>query len=102
MNRNLGYIWEPARFRPGLLQFVGCRGVRLEGVTFRDSAFWTVHLVGCERVDVVDLVVDNDLAVPVATWTFGRSISGGPTCGSIPPGIPVASPGRFPASWRGM
>ncbi len=64
MARNLGYIWEPARFRPGLLQFLGCRGVRLEGVTFRDSAFWTVHLVGCERVDVVDLVVDNDLAVP--------------------------------------
>jgi hypothetical protein len=64
MARDLGYIWEPARFRPGLLQFVACRGVRLEGVTFRDSAFWTVHLVGCEGVDVVDLVVDNDLAVP--------------------------------------
>ena len=64
MARNLGYIWEPARFRPGLLQFVDCRAVRLEGVTFHDSAFWTVHLVGCERVDVVDLVVDNDLAVP--------------------------------------
>jgi hypothetical protein len=64
MARNLGYVWEPARFRPGLLRFVGCRGVRLEGVTFHDSAFWTVHLVGCERVDVVDLVVDNDLAVP--------------------------------------
>jgi hypothetical protein len=64
MARNLGYIWEPARFRPGLLQFVGCRRVRLEGVTFHDSAFWTVHLVGCEQVDVLDLVVDNDLAVP--------------------------------------
>jgi hypothetical protein len=64
MTRNLGYIWEPARFRPGLLQFVGCRGVRLEGVTFHDSAFWTVHLAGCERVDVVGVVVDNDLAVP--------------------------------------
>ena len=64
MARHLGYIWEPSPFRPGLLQFVGCRGVRLEGVTFHDSAFWTVHLVGCERVDVLDVVVDNGLDVP--------------------------------------
>ena len=64
MDRYLGYIWEPKAFRPGLLQFVDCRLVRLEGVTFHDSAFWTVHLVGCEGVDAVDLVVDNDLAVP--------------------------------------
>jgi len=64
MDRYLGYIWEPKTFRPGLLQFVDCRGVRLAGVTFHDSAFWTVHLVGCERVDALDLVVDNDLAVP--------------------------------------
>jgi hypothetical protein len=64
MARDLGFIWEPAGFRPGLLQFVDCRNVRIEGVTFHDSAFWTVHLLGCERVDVLDLVVDNDLAVP--------------------------------------
>lgn len=64
MDRYLGYIWEPKTFRPGLLRFVDCRGVRLEGVTFRDSAFWTIHLLGCEAVDAAGLVVDNDLAVP--------------------------------------
>jgi hypothetical protein len=64
MDHYLGYIWEPKTFRPGLLQFVDCRAVRLEGVTFHDSAFWTVHLLGCAGVDIVDLVIDNDLAVP--------------------------------------
>jgi hypothetical protein len=64
MVRDLGYIYEPARFRPRLLCFYDCLGVRLEGVTFHDSPFWTVHLVGCDRVDIAGITIDNNLAIP--------------------------------------
>ena len=42
--------WKvPDRYcnRPSLIRFVDCRGVRLEDVRLLDSAFWTVHLLGC-------------------------------------------------------
>ena len=31
-------------FRPHMIRFIRCRGVRLEGVTFRDSPHWTMFI----------------------------------------------------------
>ena len=36
--------------RPRLVFLSDCRDVRLEGVTFRNSAFWTTHIYKCSRV----------------------------------------------------
>ncbi|MEM6395170.1 MAG: glycosyl hydrolase family 28 protein [Bacteroidota bacterium] len=38
-------IFGPGYYlRPGLLQFYNCQRVLIEGLTFKDSPFWTIHL----------------------------------------------------------
>lgn len=37
-------------FRPHMIRFMRCRGVRLEGVTFRNSPHWTMFIRLCEDV----------------------------------------------------
>ena len=46
-----------AKTRPPFVSFNGCRDVRLEGFTLRNSPFWCVHLLNCERVTVRGLSV---------------------------------------------
>jgi hypothetical protein len=41
-------------FRPRLLHFVGCENVQIRGVTFRNSASWTLSFVECR-----DMVLDG-------------------------------------------
>jgi hypothetical protein len=48
----------------GLCRFVRCAGLRIEGVTIQNSPSWTVHLVGCDRVRVTGVDIDNDLRIP--------------------------------------
>ncbi|MFT3870185.1 MAG: glycoside hydrolase family 28 protein [Nibricoccus sp.] len=38
--------------RPQLIQFNRCRNVLIEGVTIRNSPFWTIHLLLCDSVVV--------------------------------------------------
>lgn len=38
----------PASGRPFMLNFEDCRRITMETVTLRDSAFWAVHLLGCD------------------------------------------------------
>lgn len=38
--------------RPSLLQFLNSRNILVEGVTFKNSPFWTTHFVLCENVTV--------------------------------------------------
>ncbi|HEO72105.1 MAG TPA: glycoside hydrolase family 28 protein, partial [Candidatus Hydrogenedentes bacterium] len=38
--------------RPYLIRFISCRDVRLDSVTLRDSAMWTLHLLDCEDVHI--------------------------------------------------
>jgi hypothetical protein len=40
------------KFRPAMVFFRGCRDVRFEGVTLRNSSFWTMHLMRCVDVKV--------------------------------------------------
>ncbi len=43
--------------RPSLVQFINCKKVLLEGVTTKDSPFWTNHFVYCENVTVRGITV---------------------------------------------
>jgi len=45
--------------RPPLVQFFECSGVKLEGVTLRNSPFWTLHPVYCTGVEVSGLRIFN-------------------------------------------
>jgi polygalacturonase len=56
---------QPTQFlRPPLLQFLECRHVRIEGVTFRNSPFWNTHIVLCDDVSVTDVRFENPVEGP--------------------------------------
>jgi hypothetical protein len=58
-----GFWPKPALPRPRLLQLVRCRNVRLQRVTFKDSAGWTMFVRQCENVAVDGITVDCDQRV---------------------------------------
>ena len=41
---------DQARMRPPFIQFLRCKNVLMEGLTIRNSPFWTVHPLHCENV----------------------------------------------------
>lgn len=45
--------------RPCLVKLVRCRGVLLDGPTFRNSAAWNVHLLLCEDIEVRNVTILN-------------------------------------------
>ena len=45
--------------RPGLLQFIDCQNVTIEGCMFKFSPFWTVHPTWCENIIVRNIRVLN-------------------------------------------
>jgi polygalacturonase len=45
--------------RPHLLRFICCRGVRVTGVTLRNSGCWMQHYLACDRVKISDITVVN-------------------------------------------
>lgn len=51
-------------WRPALTCFVGCRRVRIEKLTIRDSPNWTLHFTGCEEVEVCGVTIRNSLKAP--------------------------------------
>ena len=53
------HAWEGPR--PEIIQFLRCRGIRLEGVSFLDSPFWTMRLRKCDDITVDGIKVINDL-----------------------------------------
>jgi len=58
------YIRAPKGWRPRGVGFFGCRGVRIQELTIRDAAQWTIHLTGCENVLVHGITIKNRLDVP--------------------------------------
>jgi polygalacturonase len=50
---------EEDGIRPGLLLFLDCQNVLIEGVTFTFSPFWTVHPTWCENVWIRNITVRN-------------------------------------------
>ncbi len=49
--------------RPHLLTIVGGKNIRIKDLTIRNSAYWTVHLIGCDDVAISDLTLLNSLKV---------------------------------------
>ena len=42
-----------------LIQFAECEDVRVSRVLIEDSPTWTLHLLGCERVRIEDVTINN-------------------------------------------
>jgi hypothetical protein len=61
--RDLQYIWEPVGYakRPRLVGFQNCRRVTISQLTLSNSVNWTLHMIGCENVDIHNLRILNDL-----------------------------------------
>lgn len=57
-------IYRAEDWRPRMMVLEDCENVRLEGVTLRDSAWWTVHLAGCRGVTAGGLSILNDRRIP--------------------------------------
>ena len=55
-----GHWPKPNIQRPLMVQFVRCRNIRLEGVTFKDSPMWTMFIRLCENITVDGITVTGD------------------------------------------
>jgi polygalacturonase len=64
MERELDHIYRPKSWRPRMMVLEDCRNVRLQDLTLRESALWTVHLAGCSDVAVHGLSIMNDRKIP--------------------------------------
>lgn len=49
--------------RPHVLTLVNVSNVKINGVTIANSAYWTVHLVGCYDVAISDISLLNNLKI---------------------------------------
>lgn len=49
--------------RPHVLTLINVENVRISDVTIRNSAYWTVHLVGCYDVAISDISLLNNLKI---------------------------------------
>jgi polygalacturonase len=49
--------------RPHLLTIIGGKNIRIRDLTIRNSAYWTVHLVGCDDVAIDNITLLNSLKV---------------------------------------
>lgn len=54
----------PAAERPRVLVLHSCKSVTLDRFSIFTSPMWTVHLVDCSDVNVVNLKIDNDREMP--------------------------------------
>lgn len=49
--------------RPHVLTLINVKNVKISGVTIANSAYWTVHLVGCHDVAISDISLLNNLKI---------------------------------------
>lgn len=45
--------------RPSCIQFMGCSRILVEGITVKNSPFWTIHPVYCDNVIVRGVTIDS-------------------------------------------
>lgn len=48
-------------FRPRTTFFEDVENLTVRGITFKDAAFWTLHMAGCRHVSVLDIKILNDV-----------------------------------------
>jgi hypothetical protein len=56
--------YVPKPFRPRLIVLEGCQDLVIRDLHLRHAPSWTVHLLGCRRVLIERLDIDNQLDVP--------------------------------------
>ncbi len=49
--------------RPHLLTLIGCKNIKIHDLTIRNSAYWTVHLAGCNDVVIQGITLLNSVKV---------------------------------------
>lgn len=49
--------------RPHLLTLIGCNSVRINNITFKNSAYWTIHLAGCNDAAIDNISLLNSIKV---------------------------------------
>lgn len=59
-----GEWYVPKPFRPRLIVLENCADLVVRDLTLHHAPSWTVHLLGCRRVLVDRLVIDNQTDVP--------------------------------------
>lgn len=52
---------QQVTFRPQMTYFRNCEHVRMEGLTFRNSGFWCLHLMHCRDIQLESLTIRNPL-----------------------------------------
>lgn len=60
------YVLKPFNIvdpRPHLLTILGGKNIRIRDLTIRNSAYWTVHLIGCDDVAIDNITLLNSLKV---------------------------------------
>ena len=60
------YVLKPFNVvdpRPHLLTLIDGRKINIDGVTFQNSAYWTVHLVGCNDVSISNITLLNSIKI---------------------------------------
>ena len=59
-----GEWWLFAPWRPKMFMLVGCTNMTVRDITFGDSPYWGLHMLGCHNVLVDHVTVRNRLDVP--------------------------------------
>jgi polygalacturonase len=59
-----GEWWIPGKFRPRLALLTGCKDLSVRDVTFTQAPNWTLHLLGCDHVQVDRVKIRNQKDVP--------------------------------------
>ncbi|MDN5205630.1 glycosyl hydrolase family 28 protein [Fulvivirgaceae bacterium BMA10] len=54
------HIFDP---RPHILTIVGGDNIRIRNVSFKNAAYWALHLIGCNDVAISDITILNSLKV---------------------------------------
>lgn len=49
--------------RPHVLTLMGVRNLTIRDITIRDGAYWTVHLIGCDNVNIDGVNLLNNLKI---------------------------------------
>lgn len=60
------YVLKPFNVidpRPHLLTLTACKKLNIDGVTFQNSAYWTVHLIGCDDVSISNITLLNSIKI---------------------------------------
>lgn len=59
-----GEWYVPKSFRPRLLVLENCADLTIRDLQFRHAPSWTVHMIGCRRVLIDTIRIDNQPDVP--------------------------------------